>query len=43
MKDLKSVTTIEKKDSHNNSADWVINSDIFYHIMWNQDFFIVYK
>ena len=43
MKDLKSVIIIKKKDSHSDSDDWVINSDVFYYIMWNQDFFIVYK
>ena len=43
MKDLKSVTTVEKKDSHSDSDDWVIDSDVFCHMTWNQDFFIVYK
>ena len=43
IKDLKLVTTIEKKDSHSDSDDWVIDSGASHHMMWNQDFFIVYK
>ena len=43
MKDLKPVTTIEKKGPHSDSGDWVIDSGASYHITWNQDSFIVYK
>ena len=43
VKDLKPVTIIEKKDSHSDSGDWVIDSGVSCHMMWNQDFFIVYK
>ena len=32
IKDLKSVTTIKKKDSHSDSDDWVINSDASHHM-----------
>ena len=43
MKDLKPVTTIEKKGPHSDSDDWVIDSGVSCHMMWNQDFFVVYK
>ena len=35
MKDLKSVTTIEKKGSHSDSDDWVIDSGVSHHMTWN--------
>ena len=43
VKDLKSVTIIEKKGPHSDSGDWVIDSGASHHMMWNQDSFIVYK
>ena len=43
MEELEPVTLIEKKDHHDNSNNWIIDSDASHHMTWNQDFFIVYK
>ena len=43
MKELEPVTLIEKKDCHNDSDNWIIDSDVFCHMTWDWDFFIVYK
>ena len=43
MKELKLIILIEKKDYHDDSDDWIIDSGVFCHMTWNWDFFIVYK
>ena len=43
IKESEPVIMIEKKDYHDNSDDWIIDSDVSHHMTWNQDFFIVYK
>ena len=43
IKELELITLIEKKDHYNNSNNWIIDSDVFCYMTWNQDFFVVYK